>query len=149
MFSNVEYDRSDRRYWVTNPATGELVEFPAGSDGRRQAFQTAAHFLNADVVEAAGRIIAKQPHLESRVWRAVELVIMGRVKIGKHPTAVVALVGSQSEYGNYTIQQTPHGLTCDCLDYVDFQAPHAIGSDQRFCKHILAWKLWETTRAPY
>jgi hypothetical protein len=149
MLANVAYNRSNRSYAVTHPQTGDVAHFPSGAHGRRQAFQTAVEMTDPELYQQAGRIIARHPHLESRVWRAVELVIADHVQAGQ-ADLYVATVGSQSEYGNYTLTYDSHGrMTCDCQDYTDFTAPVIEGSLQPHCKHILAWKLYAATKLPY
>ena len=42
MLANVTYSRTDRCYKVSNPQTGEIVEFHRpGADGRRNAYRLA------------------------------------------------------------------------------------------------------------
>lgn len=149
MLANVAYNRSDRVYTVTHPHTGDVELFPAGAHGRRQAFQTAVNMVDPELYQRAGLLVARHPHLESRVWKAVELVIADQVQDGDLRT-YVATVGSQSEYGNYTLTHDPHGrMTCDCVDFTDFTAPVVMGDTQAYCKHILAWQLYAATKLPY
>ena len=150
MLANVTYDRSDRVYAVTHPTTGEVELFPAGTHGRRQAFRTAVQMVDPDLYQRAGLIIARHPHLESRVWKAVELVIHGRVWESGNDLYIASVESESSEHGNYIIKHDDHGrMTCDCIDFVDFGAPLVEGSLQAYCKHILAWKLFAATKLPY
>ncbi len=86
------------------------------------------------------------PTLEARAWRAAELIVTD----GVTPVAdgeTVAMVRSKSGYGDYLIKSQNGRWSCDCIDFIDGQAPYVGPSGQRLCKHILAVKL--TQRLAY
>ena len=141
MLPTVLYNRSDRRYEVIHPDTGEIVEFPAGRDGRQAAFQMAVALENGTLYELAASKIADAPMLATRVWRACELVIMEQVTLlepGEMPPAV-ATVESSNEYGEYIVSRMHDQWVCECDDWRGGMCP-ADESGPR-CKHSLAAEL--------
>lgn len=138
MLPNMTYDRSERQYRVTLPETGEVVQFPAGRDGRQAAFKmsVAAHSLK--LYRLATARINEAPLLESRVWRACELVLNGDVTFvepDEMPPAV-ATVTSNNEYGAYIVSQVGNQWLCECEDWTSGMCP-ADATGPR-CKHTLA-----------
>lgn len=136
MLANVIYNRSDRRYEVASG--NETLTFPAGVDGRREAFQAAVQVENPDLHDLASKMADDHPQLASRIWRAVEIVLTDGVTF----TNGIGLVVSQSsEYGDYTVQFVDGLYTCDCQDFQGATAVYMEGSEQPYCKHILAYQL--------
>lgn len=137
MLSNVEYERSEGQYRVSNPITGEEEFFPSGYRGRREALHRAVYFQNARLHRLVTQLVKKWPQVESRAWRAAELVIQGAVKEPPNSQALFA-VTSSTEYGDYLIASRKGLIICDCMDYMDGNAPYLGERGQRICKHILA-----------
>lgn len=137
MLANVNYNRSDRCYEVE--ADGELLTFPAGVNGRREAFQTAVHLENPALHELASQMASDHPQLASRIWRAVEIVLGDGVVFSEDSLALVA--SQSSEYGDYAVQLVDGLYACDCEDFQGATAVYMAGSDQPHCKHILAYQL--------
>ncbi len=136
MLANVTYDRTKRRYEIIDGE--ETLTFPAGVDGRREAFQTAVQLLNPTLYGLAAKMAADHPQLGSRIWRAAEIVLTSGVTMNDG----IAVVPSQSsEYGDYTVQTIDGLLTCDCQDFQGGTAVYMEGNDQPFCKHILAYQF--------
>lgn len=136
MLANVTYDRTNRRYEVIDG--DETLTFPAGVNGRREAFQTAVQLLNPTLYGLAANMAADHPQLASRIWRAAEIVLMLGVTIKDG----LAIVPSQSsEYGDYTVQTIDGLMTCDCQDFQGATAVYMKDNDQPFCKHILAYQF--------
>lgn len=134
MLANVIYNRAARCYEV---ASGDqTLTFPAGVDGRREAFQTAVALENPALHRLAVQMASDHPQLASRIWRAAEIVLSGGVAA---QNGVFVVPSQSSEYGAYTVQMGADGLqTCDCEDFQGATAVYIEGSDQPFCKHILA-----------
>lgn len=136
------YNRSSRRYEVEAP-DGGLLDFPAGAEGKALAFQTAVSLFAPGVADAAGIIIRRFPHLERRVWRAVNTLLGGGVSIfPDFDTEILALVASSDGMGAYAIRHQAGLLACECEDFVSFSAPYAGEGGQRYCYHILAYRLF-------
>ena len=137
MLANVNYDRTNRRYEVSNG--DQTLTFPAGVDGRREAFQTAVQLEHPALYRLASEMASDHRQLASRIWRACEIVLTHEVIIKDD----LAIVPSQSsEYGDYTVQTIDGLMTCDCQDFKGGTAVYMEGSDQPFCKHILAYQFW-------
>ena len=133
MLANVNYNRAARCYEVANG--DQTLTFPAGVDGRREAFQTAVQMENPALHRLASAMAANHPQLASRIWRAAEIYLTGNV-VAKDGVFVVP--SQSSEYGDYTVQTGADGLqTCDCEDFQGATAVYIEGNDQPFCKHIL------------
>lgn len=137
MLANVIYNRSDRRYELENE--GELLTFPAGVNGRQQAFQTAVQLENGDLYEMATQMANDHPQLASRIWKACEIALNGGVTFSESGLALVA--SQSSEYGDYAVQLVDGLYACDCEDFQGATAVYMAGSDQPHCKHILAYQL--------
>lgn len=133
MLASVIYNRSERCYELENE--GEVLTFPAGVNGRQQAFQTAVQLENSALYELAAQMASDHPQLASRVWRACEIVLTGEV-ILKDGLAIVP--SQSSEFGGYTVQMVDGLQTCDCEDFRGGTAVYIEGNEQPFCKHILA-----------
>lgn len=136
------YNRSRRVYQLETP-NGERLEFPAGPEGRTLAFQTAVSLFAPEVADAAAAIIRRHPHLERRVWRAVNCLLGGGVKIlpDLNDIEILALVDSSDGFGAYAIRHQASILTCECEDFTSFSAPYAGEGGQSYCYHILAYRL--------
>lgn len=134
MLANVIYNRTARRYEVANG--DQTLTFPAGVDGRREAFQTAVQVEDPALYRLAADMAADHPQLASRIWRAAEIVLMEGVTFKDG----IGLVASQSsEYGDYTVQFADGLYTCDCQDFQGATAVYMEGNEQPYCKHILAY----------
>jgi hypothetical protein len=134
---NVEYERSERQYRVMDPNTGEVETFPNGYKGRREAMRRAVYFQNPRLHRIVIELTQRWPQLESRAWRAAELVLRGSVTEAAG-SEVLATVTSSNEYGEYLLADRNQIIVCDCLDYLDGNAPYIGPAGQRMCKHILA-----------
>ncbi|MEZ4594536.1 MAG: hypothetical protein R3D55_25840, partial [Chloroflexota bacterium] len=64
MLSNVIYNRTNRRYEVANG--DRTLTFPAGVDGRREAFQAAVQLENPALYRLATEMANDHPQLASR-----------------------------------------------------------------------------------
>lgn len=137
MLSNIQYERSEKRYQVIDPDSGTIESFPSGYRGRREAMRRAVYFQNARLHRIVTDLVQQWPQTESRAWRAAELVIRGAVKQPVDNSAL-ASVTSSNEYGDYLIAARDSTLVCDCIDFLDGNAPYIGPSGQRICKHILA-----------
>ena len=142
MLANVTFERGLRQYRVEDPISGEVEFFPSGNDGRKQAHQRAIALHNPRLFKIAAGLIQQHPYLASRVWRACELVIHEAVQCCAD-SDLLAMVTGSSEYGDYLICKRDGLIICDCLDYMQGNAPYIGPTGQRFCKHILAWQLAE------
>jgi hypothetical protein len=139
----VFYNRSNRVYEVTDPATGKVAEFPAGSAGRQSAFKAGVYAQSPRLYRLATAMIRVSPVLESRIWRACELVISGAVRLVSDPGpecgqagSAVALVGSSNEFGDYVVRRAGGQWVCDCEDYTGGMAPFDETGPR--CKHTIA-----------
>lgn len=136
MLANVIYNRSGRCYEVAT--NDETLTFPAGVDGRRQAFQTAVQLENAALHALALQMASDHPQLANRIWKACEIVLTGDVVLQDG----IAVVPSQSsEYGGYTVQTADGLICCDCEDFQGATAVYIAENEQPFCKHILAYQF--------
>jgi hypothetical protein len=136
MLANVTYDRTNRRYEVANGET--VLTFPAGVDGRREAFKAAVELENPALYRLAAEMANDHPQLASRIWRAAEIHLTGRAVI--QDSGVILVPSQSSEYGDYTVQTADRGLhTCDCQDFQGGTAVYIKDNDQPFCKHIIAY----------
>lgn len=134
MLANVNYNRAARCYEVANG--DQTLTFPAGTDGRREAFQTAVQLENPTLYRMVAEMASNHPQLASRIWRAAEIVLMDGVTFQDG----IGLVASQSsEYGDYTVQFIDGLYACDCQDFQGATAVYMEGNEQPFCKHILAY----------
>lgn len=130
----LSYNRSGRKWEVV---TGEkTVEFPAGDTGKQQAFRLAIFVKDPAVYALASQMAKDNPALESRAWRAAELVIEGKVKMDVF--GLLAQVEGSDAAGAYNITAVEGEIACDCQDWTGFTAPY-LSSGQRVCKHILAF----------
>ena len=136
MLTNVKYSQSERSYKVTDPKTGEIAEFPCGTDGRRKAFRLGVWLHEPALHDMADKISNEYPMLEARAWQAVTMIVEGKVKplTGQ---GLIAKVEGSSEYGDYNIIVYGDELACDCIDFTGMTAPY-LANGQRYCKHILA-----------
>jgi hypothetical protein len=137
MLSNVQYDRVSKAYQVLDPETGAIESFPSGYRGRRDANRKAIHFQNARLHRIVTDLVRKWPQGESRAWRAAELVIREAVHDPADNQALATVTG-HSEYGDYLVADRKGLIVCDCIDYMDGNAPYFGSNGQRLCKHILA-----------
>lgn len=143
MLPNVNFNRRLRVWEVTNEGTGAVAEFPAGPDGKQRAFRAGVYAASPRLYRLAVAAVAASPLLESRVWRACELVIAGAVRLVVNPTAecgqageAVGLVGSSNAYGDYIVRRMGGQWVCDCEDYTSGLAPFDQTGPR--CKHTLA-----------
>ena len=147
MLTNVSYNRSDRVYVVENLRSDQVVEFPAGRDGRQKAFQMGVYFHSARLYNLARDVIGRMPLLESRVWRACELVLSGAVRLVDNPQPecgqtgrAVGLVGSSNEFGDYVVRRAGRNgggqWVCECEDFLQGMAPYDATGPR--CKHSIA-----------
>lgn len=137
MLSNMFYQRDERRYQVIDTETGVVEYFPPGYQGRRDALHCAIQFQSPRLHRFVIELIQRYPLLESRAWRAAELVLNGAVKVMDGDGVLASITGS-SEYGDYLVKSRNGYIQCDCIDYADGNAPYIGPTAQRFCKHILA-----------
>jgi hypothetical protein len=137
MLSNMKYERVERQYEVFDPNTGEVETFPRGRHGRRNAMRRAVHFQNPRLHRIVTKLVQRSPQLESRAWRGAELLLGGAVKEPYSQEALASVTGS-SEYGDYLVASRNGMIICDCLDYMEGNAPYYNQNGQRLCKHILA-----------
>ena len=135
MLANVIYNRSDRCYEVENG--GKLLTFPAGANGRREAFQAAVQAQDYLLHSLAAHLCREHPQLSSRIWRACEIVLNDGVTLQGEALALVA--SQSSEYGDYTVQDVDGLMACDCEDFQGATAVYMADSEQPYCKHILAY----------
>jgi hypothetical protein len=138
MLTNMTYSRSDRCYRVTSRESGEVAEFPAGRDGRQAAFKLAVAVENACLYRLAQAAIREAPLVESRVWRACELVLADSVALVQDGE-IVATVASNNEFGDYIVRRVSGQWHCECEDYASGFAPFDASGPR--CKHTLAAEL--------
>jgi len=141
---NIEYNRSTREYNWTDPESGLMLSVPAKQKG--ELFRAAVSMLDPDLYAAATRLITKNPHFERITWRAVEIVISNGVET--FPAAVdgtLAMVNSSDGMGRYAVTNEEGYMACQCEHYASFDAPMSM-SGHRFCKHIVAFLLYQRTR---
>lgn len=144
---DITYNRTAKEYEFVNPETGELHTAPAKCKG--ELFRAAVAMLDPDLYQAAEQIAARHPQLERVTWRAVELVTADAVEAYPRPRGgVVAMVDSSDGFGRYAIEAGEYGNSCQCEHFQSMAAP-VTDSGARFCKHILAYRLWLRTRAPW
>lgn len=128
------YNRSGRKWEVV---TGEnTVEFPAGETGKRQAYRLAIFVSDPAVYALASQMAKENPALESRAWRAAELLIEGKVRADV--PGVLAQVEGGDAAGAYNICFADGQIACDCHDWTGYTAP-MLNDGQRVCKHLLAY----------
>lgn len=143
----ITYDRTEKLYKWIDPNSGEILTAPARQ--KDILFRAAVGILDPDLTEAAESIITEHPQLERVTWKAVELVAHDRLEVFPTPRAgVVAMVAGSDEFGRYAIEQTAHGLTCQCVHFQDGYAP-LTASGSRYCKHLIAYQLWLIVRAEW
>ena len=140
MLPNVEYEKSKKQYQVVDPVSGKVEIFPSGYAGRREAKRRAVYFQNSRLYRLVVELVERWPQIESRAWRAAELVVNGSVKDPKDDLSL-AIVASSSDYGDYLLAERKGHIVCDCLDYMDGNAPYLGQSGKKVCKHILALQL--------
>lgn len=138
MLSNVIYNRSERRYEVD--CDGRLLTFGAGVDGRQAAFKAGIEAQNAALHDVAASMAAQHPVLASRVWRACEIVLAGGVNLDAG-SALATVASQSSAYGDYVLHLSGGLIACDCEDFTGSTAVYMEGSEQPFCKHILAYQF--------
>ena len=136
MLSNLQFERASQQYRVLDPQTGEAEYFPKGYSGRREAMRRAVYYQNERLHRIVIELVRRHHKVESRAWRAAELMLNGGVKQAEGKA--LASVTSSSAYGDYLITANSGLLVCDCIDYMDGNAPYIGKSGQRLCKHILA-----------
>jgi hypothetical protein len=144
---DITYNRQAKEYEFVNPETGELHTAPAKA--KADLFRAAVAMLDPELFAAAERVIARHPQLERVTWRAVELVANDAVEVYPAPRgAVVAMVEASDGLGRYAVETGEYGHTCQCEHFTSFAAP-VTESGARFCKHILAFRLWLQVRAEW
>lgn len=135
------YNRSGRQWEVTTGRDEQTNErkleiFPAGDMGKRQAYRLAIFVKSPSAYALASKTAKDNPALESRAWRAAELVAEGMVKLDV--PGVLAQVEGSDEAGAYNIVIADGQFACDCQDWTGFTAP-PLSEGQRVCKHLLAY----------
>jgi hypothetical protein len=145
MLSNVQYERSIQQYQVVNPITGDIEHFPKGYAGKREAMRRVVYFQDPRLHRFVVELVERYPQVESRAWRAAELVLSDGVR--NSDGEALASVASSTTYGDYLIVARDGYIVCDCLDYMDGNAPYIGRNGQRLCKHILALQF--TRRLSY
>lgn len=144
MFTEtITYNRSAKRYELTDTDSGEIFTFPPGKDGKAQAFRFSVELFAPELFAAAMKIVAKFPYLERRTWSAVEAVLNNAVHI--HPElssdpTIIASVDSSDQLGGYNIRHAQNFYTCECLDFTEGGSP-ITPTGQAWCYHILALQL--------
>ena len=140
---SVIYDRSQRVYNVYDVHTGELADtFPSGRDGKRAAFRLSVQLQNPKLHNIAIEWQTMYPELQSRIWRAVEIVLADGV-LPSFSMQHLAVINSQnSAYGEYNIAMRDEMLQCDCEDFISFSAPMIGDKSQPLCKHLLAYIIF-------
>lgn len=141
--SLINYDRSERLYHVYDPSSGELISsFPSGRDGKRAAFRLSVDLQSPKLHELACEWEAQYPELQSRIWKAVEIVL-GKGVLPAFSMQHLAVVTSQSSmFGDYNIAMRDQMLQCDCEDFLSFAAPMIGDNAQPMCKHLIAYVLF-------
>lgn len=135
---DIPFNRSTRKYEVAHGDA--LVEFPAGLAGKRNAFKMTIYAASRRLYRLVDDLAKKHPALESRAWKAAEIVI--EEGVNRQVDGALAIVASQSsEYGDYLIQEVDGLLACDCVDFTGHTAPFVGHSFQRLCKHILSYQI--------
>ena len=137
MLPTIEYNRSKRCYEID----GFEETFPAGKDGKREAFQTAVYLASPELFRMAKDVSEKYPSLASRAWKATEIIITGAILQPSDCPNIVALVDGNDEYGDYTISAVGEDLACSCLDWTGGTAPYTGDDLQPRCSHILAFEF--------
>jgi hypothetical protein len=143
MFPQITYNRKMKRYEYLHPDGGFLTA-PSGASNKDQLFQTVISMLDPNLYEAAERVVGNQPLLERVTWKAVALVAQDVVSAHMQGD-IVAMVAAADGMGRYAIQETDDYFTCQCVNFVNYDAPMT-GSGQRYCKHIMAWRLYQKAR---
>ena len=144
---DITYDRTEKTYKWTDPNSGEVLTAPARQ--KESLFRAAVGILDPELTAAAEDIIKRHPQLERVTWKAVSLVAHDMIEVFPAPrSGVVAMVASSDEFGRYAVEQTAHGLTCQCVHFQDGYAP-LIESGSRYCKHLIAYRLWLIVRAEW
>lgn len=139
MLANITYNRSKKRYELAHDK--DVFFFAPGRGGRQAAFRAAVRLENHALWEAAWAMVEQEPALESRIWKACEIIIEGGVTPADNGD-ILALVASQSsEYGDYVVQMVDGLVACDCEDFQGGTAVYTEGSEQPLCKHVLAYQL--------
>jgi hypothetical protein len=139
MLTNVTYNRSERRYEVD--CDGRLLTFSPGVDGRQAAFRAGVEAQNPALYELAAKMVIDNPAIASRVWRACQIVLEGGVNLNVSGTAVATVASQSSAYGDYVLQASDGLIACDCEDFAGGTAVYTEGSEQPYCKHILAFQF--------
>ena len=137
MLNEITYNRSTRRYEID----GFDETFPAGKEGKREAFQTAVYLASPELFRMAKDVSEKYPSLASRAWKATEIIITGAVLRPSDCPNIVALVESSDEYGDHTISAVGGDLACSCVDWTGGTAPYTNEDLQSRCAHILAFEF--------
>lgn len=127
------YNRSTREYDLVNMTTGEVVD---RVPGKREAFQRSIQIASQAVYSLALTFAEFAP-LESRAWKAAEIVVRGGVEVA---SATLALVDGNSEYGRYNVEMVDGLWECDCADFTENGAVQCIDWQAR-CKHIVAVEI--------
>lgn len=142
QFQIVSYDRSERVYNVFDPHSGELADtFPRGINGKRAAFQLAVKLRKPQLHQLATDWIAQSPELESRIWKACQIVLDNHV-LPAFSMQHLAVVKSQSSvFGDYNIAMRDQMLQCECPDFESFAAPMVGENMQPMCKHLIAYVM--------
>lgn len=139
MLANVLFDRSKKVYRVYGPDGDEVGDpFPSGVDGKRRAFQTAVALESPRLYHMAREAAETAPAVESRYWRACEIVLGDGVKLVLDGD-ILAAVQSTNEYGDYLIRSQAGELICECEDFGN-GAPY--DEQGKVCKHVAATRFF-------
>ncbi len=137
----VRYDRSGAEWLVEQD--GRIVErLPPGAAGKEAAIEEAIHQATPDLHQMARYMALKNPVLRTRVWKAAQLVANGHVlppRPGNLVNEVGQVISETDEAIVYSIQHRD-AYICGCDDYQFEQAPR-LASEQKYCKHVLAFVM--------
>lgn len=145
MIDQIIYNRTDKQYEWTDPASGEIFTAPAKQ--KHELFKTAVALSDPDLYEVAQRMIEQYPHIERVVFKGLQLVTDEMIEVFDIPKGnIMAMVQSSSDgYGRYAVSNEEGYHTCQCEHWQGFHAP-LIDTGARVCKHIAAVWLWNATR---
>lgn len=151
-YSTITYNRKYREYQVLDEDGEVFATHQSGPAGKQMAVE--ASILHDDPAAHAAAyylvhdLFRERADLHGRIWKAAALVATGKV-FAAHPLRdniiTVAHVASMHQ-GYYPVQEFSMGHACDCLDFVNRQAPPV--RNQRLCKHILALKIHKIINRP-
>lgn len=142
----VQYDRTKKQYQALE--NENIVEvFPAGPAGRALAIEESIRLENPILHKNIRRVIALQPALTKRIWKAGLLVLNNQVEMLNKEGLLSSLIADEVARVSsleepdvaYSILEKDY-YTCGCEDFLYGQAPQ-LKSGQKYCKHVLAFVL--------